>query len=387
MKNRICIGILGGGQLARMSAYQAYKLGYDVSILDKERNSPAGQLTKKEFTGWVDDEEILTKFAESADIITLENEFIDHSKLQFLEGLGKTVIPTSNTISLIQDKFIQKTTLRKAGIAVPDFYSAEDKSYKDLKDLLGRKFILKSRTMGYDGYGNALVNSEASFETAKEKLTSRKSLLYAEKVINFSLELAVMVVRTKKEIKVYPVVQTIQKNHICHMVIAPAEEPMFAFYTRHEIEKLKKQTQEIAVESVKAVKGFGLYGIEMFLDAKSNLLVNEIAPRPHNSGHFTIEGCITSQFENHIRSILNLPLGSTKMVYPFAVMINILGKQNGTGFPENYSKSLKLENVHYHIYGKKESRPGRKMGHLTVTGGNLDQVLICAKEAAALIKI
>ena len=364
------IGILGGGQLARMSAFQAIRMGFEVAILEKEKDSPAGSLTKNEFVGWLNDEEVLNRFIEASDIITLENEFIDSSFLKKIEEQGKKVIPSSKTISLIQDKLIQKTTLKKAGVPVPNFLQINsDTSFENVKNILGKKFLLKSRKMGYDGYGNATIKNKNDYQNALEKLSSRHAELYAEEFVNFRKELAIMVVRTKKEIKCYPVVETIQKNHICHLVIAPAQ-----------IEKrLSKLAEEIAIHSVEAVKGFGIFGIEMFLDEQDKISVNEMAPRPHNSGHYSIEGCITSQFENHIRATLGLPLGSTKMVKPYAVMINLLGKRNDIGIPQNYDEILSDDNINLHIYGKKNSRIGRKMGHITIIGENLKSLIKIAR--------
>jgi 5-(carboxyamino)imidazole ribonucleotide synthase len=191
----------------------------------------------------------------------------------------------------------------------------------------------------------------------------------AEEFVNFQKELAIMVVRTKNEIRTYPVVQTIQKNHILYTCIAPAQ-----------ISKRKiKEAEEIGTECVKAVKGYGLFGIEMFLDARGKILVNEMAPRPHNSGHYTIEGNVTSQFENHIRAVLNLPLGSTELIKKYAVMINLLGKRDGGGVVQNYKESLSKDDLHLHIYGKEKSRIGRKMGHITIVGDNLNSILRKAK--------
>ncbi len=375
MSGRKCIGILGGGQLARMSAYQAYKLGFDIAIIEKIKNSPAGMLTKNEFVGWVENKKVLKNFAERSDIITLENEFIDYKYLEYLESLGKTVLPSSNTISLIQDKLIQKQSFEKKKIPVPNFVEVTPKTtYEDIAEKLGKKFILKSRKMGYDGYGNAKVTNKKSFHEGIEKLKSRQSKLMAEEFIDFKMELAVMIVRTKKEIKSYPVVQTIQKNHICHTVIAPAKIS----------KKLQNKVQEIAINSVKAVHGFGLFGVELFITKDNKILVNEMAPRPHNSGHYTIEACVTSQFENHIRSVLNLPLGSTEMVKPYSVMINLLGKKKGPGVIDNYSAALKDEDIHVHVYGKADSRIGRKMGHITIVGNDLDSIL---KRAGKIEKI
>ena len=369
-KERI-IGILGGGQLARMSTYQAYKLGFEIAILEKSKNSPAGMMTKNEFVGWVDDKKVLRDFTKASDIVTLENEFVDYQRLEFVESLGKKVLPSPKTISLIQDKYVQKKTLKSNKIPIADFLIVDEKtSYNKIAKVLGNKFLLKSRKMGYDGYGNYSVKSKKDFREGIEKLSSRHSELMAEEFIDFDMELAIMVARSKKEIKTYPVVQTIQKNHICHTVIAPAQIDLSAV----------KKAEKIAIDAVKAIRGFGIFGIEMFLVNGKQILVNEMAPRPHNSGHYTIEACVTSQFENHIRSVLNLPLGSTEMVKPFAVMINLLGKKEGEGVVEDYNQALKNDNIHLHIYGKEKSRLGRKMGHITVLGDNLNKLLRLARK-------
>lgn len=370
MNKRKTIGILGGGQLARMSAYQAYKLGFNIAILEKENNSPAGQITKLDFDGWVNNKS-LKNFAIVSDVITLENEFIDSSHLKFIESLGKKVFPSSKTISLIQDKYIQKKTLRKNKIPVPNFVELiQNTTYFDLAKKLGNKFLLKSRKMGYDGYGNFLVTDEKSFQEGINKLSSRHSQLMAEEFISFKKELAIMVVRTKKEIRTYPVVETIQKNHICHLVLAPAEITFNLYY----------KTIDIAIEAVKAVNGFGIFGIELFLTNDNNLLLNEMAPRPHNSGHYTIEACYTSQFENHIRAVLELPLGSTEMREKNAVMINLLGKRNSIAVSPTFEETLKNEKIFLHLYGKENSRIGRKMGHITLVGKEKKQLIKKATE-------
>lgn len=365
------IGILGGGQLARMSLHAASRMGIPVAVMEKEKDSPAGMLTPKEHVGWVDDRELLKKFAESVSVVTLENEFIDSGHLEFIESLGVEMIPSSYTISLIQDKYIQKRTLASNGIPVPGFIPVTDMTaYPALSKLFGKKFILKSRKMGYDGYGNALVRDERGYREALSKLLNRHSEIYAESFVDFEKELAVMVVRTKRETKVYPVVETVQENHICKLVLAPAQIPVRA----------RKLAEQIAVEAVAAVEGYGIFGIEMFYLKDGSILVNEMAPRPHNSGHYTIESTITSQFENHIRAVLNLPLGNTEMNCRNAVMINILGRVEGTGEIKNYDQVLKKGNFHLHMYGKKLSRRGRKMGHITVKGNDMNELVNKAKK-------
>lgn len=369
------IGILGGGQLAKMSGLCAFKLGFDITILEKALNSPAGMMTKNDFEGWVDNDNVMTNFANSCDIITLENEFIEPKRLAFLENLGKTVLPSSKTISLIQDKFIQKTVFRNAGIAVPDFVEVNlIDDYEKIKETLGVPFVLKSKKLGYDGYGNAVIKSKEDFIEGYKKLYPRCNALYAEKFVNFTKELAVSVVKNSYESLTYPVVETIQENNICKKVIAPVE-----------IDKsLIEEAKNTAIKCVDAIEGYGIYALEMFLTEDNKILVNEIAPRPHNSAHYTIDACVTSQFENHIRAVLDLPLGSTDMVKPYAVMINMLGKKNGTGNLENYEEVLAEKDVHLHIYGKAESRIGRKMGHITIVGDNLQEILNRAEKIEKL---
>lgn len=361
-----------------MSAFAAKRLGFDVAILEKEAGSPAGQLTPFEFCGSVSDKKLLRKLAAHSDVITLENEFVDFRIIEYLESLGKKVFPSSVTISLIQDKLVQKETLRRHNIPLPKFIAAEHKAdFEKIVKYLGLPFVLKSRKMGYDGYGNALVKNKNEFIKAFDKLTHRHSKLLAEEFVHFTKELAVMAARTRKETCVYPVVETIQKNHICHTVIAPAQIN----------KKILLKARKIALECVKAVKGYGLFGVEMFYTKDGRILVNEMAPRPHNSGHYTIEGCVTSQFENHVRAVLELPLGSPIMVKPAAVMINLLGKTNGSGDVKNYKNALADKEIHLHVYGKKYSRIGRKMGHITITGGNAKAILKKAKSAEKKIVI
>lgn len=361
-----------------MSAMAAKRMGLDVAILDKEAGSPAGQLTSMEVTGSPADKKHLRNLASYSNVITLENEFIDYRIIKYLESLGEKVFPSSVTISLIQDKLIQKETLSKHNIPLPKFTSADHKTdYEKIVKLLDLPFVLKSRKMGYDGYGNALVKNKKEYLNAFDRLTHRHSKLLAEEFVHFTKELAVMTARTKMETCVYPVVETIQKNHICHTVIAPAN------LNKNILSKARK----IAVDCVKAVKGFGLFGVEMFYTKDGRILVNEMAPRPHNSGHYTIEGCVTSQFENHVRAVLGLPLGSTEMVNSAAVMINLLGKTNGSGEVKNYKNALSDKDIHLHVYGKRTSRIGRKMGHITVTGSDAKVILKKAKAAEKKIVI
>lgn len=360
------IGFLGGGQLARMSALAAYKLGFNIAVFESTADSPAGMLTKFDFPGSIYDDQRLKEFAEVCDIITLENEFIDPSRLELLKSFGKNVFPSPHTISLIQDKLIQKQTFRSNGLPVPDFVEVTGSStFDSLSANLGPEFLLKSRKMGYDGYGNHFVKNSDDLVEGLNKLKSRHDNIMAEAKIEFVKELAVMIAINKTGTAIYPVVETIQENHICKLVIAPAD---ISSETRQKVET-------IAFEAVKSVDGKGIFGIEMFLTANEDIFINEIAPRPHNSGHYTIEGCVTSQFENHVRAVLDLPLGNTSLVDNCSVMINTLGRNPGVGRIFNYSEVLVEPEVHLHFYGKSESRKGRKMGHMTMNGKNVNNVI------------
>jgi 5-(carboxyamino)imidazole ribonucleotide synthase len=360
------LGLLGGGQLAKMTAQEAYKMGLRVAVIEHGADSPAGMMTKKEFPGGWKNPEDLEAFIQASDIITLENEFIDPDILDVIAE-RRLVFPTPDTMRLVQDKFIQKQTFAAAGVPTPHF--AEITSKQDLVDFgqkHGYPFVAKTRKFGYDGYGNATIKRETEIDMVWRRFMEGEDPrpLLAESFVTFTKELAVMVARNKRgEIAVYPCVQTIQQGHICVTVLAPAPiEP-----------ELQKRAQEIAVACVETINGVGVFGIEMFLTTDDQIIFNEIAPRPHNSGHYTIEACHTSQFENCIRAVTNLPLGSADMRVPAACMINLLGERTGSGIPDSVIEMLKVDDVALHLYGKKDVRMGRKMGHLTATGATVDE--------------
>ncbi|MCU0427583.1 MAG: 5-(carboxyamino)imidazole ribonucleotide synthase [Candidatus Kapabacteria bacterium] len=372
----VTIGILGGGQLAKMSAQAAYRLGLRVAVIEPAENSPAGMMTKADFPlGWYDSTE-LERFVEVSDIITLENEFIAP---EILDGMTdkRLVFPTPDTLRQVQDKFIQKQTMQRAGIPVPVFaaINSVEEAYTFGKEH-GYPYVMKTRTLGYDGYGNATVGRDNQAMVAFMRFTSDPDVprqMMAEKFVKFRKELAVMVARNRRgETAVYPCVETVQENHICRYVLAPAPDID---------DGIRKKAQEIAVAAVEAVEGVGVFGVEMFLTDTDKLLYNEIAPRPHNSGHYTIEGCYTSQFENHIRAICNLPLGSPDLIVPAAVMANVLGKRIGSGVPDTVVGLMRHGRVSFHLYGKATSRVGRKMGHLTALGASVQEALALVKAA------
>lgn len=375
-KNKtLTLGILGGGQLAKMLALDAYRLGLEVAIIENGAGSPAGDMTKLEFSNGWKTKESLEGFISTSDIITLENEFIEPEILEYISQYVD-VFPSAKTMRLVQDKFIQKNTFAQNNIPVPDFRAVDNiQDALDFARTFGYPFLLKTRTLGYDGYGNFTVHNENDIATAFTKFSKDGNLrsLMAERFINFKRELAVMVARNLKgEYAVYPVVETIQDNHICKIVIAPAEIS----------NEQKNIAQNLALKCVESIEGVGVFGIEMFETQDGNILINEIAPRPHNSGHYTIEACYTSQFENAIRAILSLPLGSPEMIVPAACMVNLLGEKDGIGVPRDVTKVLSNNKVKLHLYNKKTSRIGRKMGHITAIGNSQAEALDLAQNAA-----
>jgi 5-(carboxyamino)imidazole ribonucleotide synthase len=374
----LTLGILGGGQLAKMLAQSAYSLGINVSIIENHSLSPAGDMTKQDFTNGWENEEELEKFIDSCDIVTLENEFIDPKYLEKIEE-KRTVFPNSKTMRLVQDKLIQKQTFQKADIPLPKFVDMPDAdSCIKFASEVGFPVVIKARKYGYDGYGNATVFNEAEVRSAFDSFQKQKIKrpLFVEQFVDFTKEIAVMVARNKGgETVCYPTVETVQYRHICHEVIAPAEID----------EQIRKEAQRLALKCVEAIDGIGIFGVEMFLTKNNEVLVNEIAPRPHNSGHYTIEACYTSQFENCIRAVLDLPLGSADMILPGAAMINLLGSREGSGVPSDITELLMHRKTWLHLYNKKQSRMGRKMGHVTAIANTPKEAKDKAKSAAEAI--
>ncbi len=376
MKNRI--GIIGGGQLGRMMSIEAKKLGFHVVILDPVLHSPAGQVADEQIIAGYNDEKAIINLAQKVDFITFETECANGQFLDDLEKKVKCIIsPAGKSWRLFQDKLEQKKLFQKYHIPQAAFIPIENK--EDLKKAItkwGFPFFLKARFDAYDGKGNALIRNKKDGDKAWEKFKEKK--LYAEAFVSFDKELAIMVARNNKgNIITYPVVETIQKNNICHFTFAPAQISKQA----------QKKAEKFAKKTVKILKGAGVFGIEMFKTKNDEILINEIAPRVHNSGHYTIEACHTSQFEQHIRAIAGLPLGSTAMKTPAAVMMNILGERQGEAEVEGLENALQISNTSVHIYGKKETKPERKMGHITVIDTTIEQAFKKAKKARKFINI
>jgi len=375
MKKRI--GIVGGGQLGRMLTDAAHKLGFNVVILDPTPDSPAGQVADRQIIGSFTDEDKIRELAKEVDYMTFEIESANAQVLDDLAAQGIQINPSTKTLSLIKDKLKQKEFLQQAGIPVAEFDEVETED--DIAHA-GKKFgypmLLKARLDAYDGRGNAVVSSEDTIAEALEKLHGK--LLYVEKFVQFEKELSVMVARsTTGEITTYPVVENTHKNNILHTTVVPAAIS----------KKSSAKAQRLAVDVMEHLKGAGVFGIEMFLTPKGDVLVNEIAPRVHNSGHYTIEACITSQFEQHIRAVTGMKLGPTNLIVGGAAMVNILGEEDRPAKSEGVEKASQIQGVGIHIYGKKESRKERKMGHITAVGNTPQEALEKALKAREYISI
>lgn len=365
------IGIVGGGQLGRMLTLAAKPLGFDVIVVDPTGNSPAAQVGAEEIVADFYDAVAIGQLATRSHHVTVESEHINVDALEKAIKEGSPVHPSPATIRLIQDKYLQKIFLREAGLPVGEFVkiSNEADALEILKKFGGR-MIIKTRRNAFDGRGNMVVRSPKQVAEAFKHFDGKK--LYAEKLVPFTKELAVMVARsTKGEVVTYPLSETIHKRNICHEVLTPAT--------------VSKVTQQKALRLARRVAnklaGAGVFGIEMFLTDKGQVLINEIAPRVHNSGHYTTEACMTSQFEQHIRAIAGLPLGKTDLMVPAVAMINILGERDGPTKVKGLDNCLAIPGVSVHLYGKSPTKIDRKMGHITAIGKSMNQARTRARKA------
>jgi phosphoribosylaminoimidazole carboxylase len=360
------VGVLGGGQLGRMLIEAANRLNIQVNILDAAA-SPAKQISAHDshIEGSFKDAAAVKRLAESSDVVTVEIEHVDTHMLE--EVAGQVVVePSWKTLRTIKDKYAQKQYLKEHGVDVADSIDLEGKGVEGLKEVgstYGYPYMLKSKTEAYDGKGNFVVKSEADVDAAFEALGKRP--LYAERWADFRMELAVMVVKTKDGVLTFPTVETVHEDSICKLTYAPP---------RNVSPKITQQAQELAKKAIGAFEGKGVFGVEMFLLKDDSLLVNEIAPRPHNSGHYTIEACPISQYDAHLRAILDLPISQAQLrLREPSIMLNILGGKTPDSHEQVARKALESQNASIHLYGKGEARPGRKMGHITITAPSLAQ--------------
>ena len=364
--SKTVLGILGSGQLARMTALAAAELGFSTHIYcNSNEESPAQKVSHFTGKGSFEDISKILEFCETCDVVTLENEFIDQNVLEAIEAkYPDKLFPSAKTFSLIGDKLSEKNAFTQAGIKVAPY--ARVKSQEDiLRFAQAHEFpiVLKSAKGGYDGYGNVTIRT---LSEVPEALTKLRGELLVEAYIPYEKELATLVARNRNgEMAVYPIAHTHQENHICHYVCVPAEISP----------KIEKEILESAQKAMIAIDAIGIFAFEFFLTKEGDLYLNESAPRPHNSGHYSIEGCITSQFQNHVRSVFNLPLGKTHLRAPMVCMLNLLGTQNGTAELSNVKDFLQIPDGHLHLYGKTQSKVGRKMGHFTLLGENQNAMM------------
>lgn len=362
------IGLIGGGQLGRMTVKAAKRIGCTSIVLDPVEDSPAAQIASHQIIGGYHDAAKIRELAETCDVLTFELENIGAETLAELEAEGHTVHPSASVLMTVQDKLTQKRFLAEHQIPTSAFREANHPSLEQF-EAFGFPLVQKARRGGYDGRGVAVMKSAADFPSHLPV----PSLV--ERFVTYEKEIAILVARSSTgEIKTYPPVEMCMRpgENVLDVLLAPAklETPILA------------QAEDIARRTVEALQGVGIFGVEMFV-SQGRVLVNEIAPRTHNSGHHTIEAVVTDQFEQHLRAILGLPLGSTETLSP-AAMVNLLGAPGQSGAPviRGLNETLAIPGVCLHLYGKATTSPFRKMGHITI----LDRDIDAAREKALRVR-
>ena len=372
------LGVLGGGQLGKMMALAVGEWHLPLYILDQKKNFPAGMFTPFFTEGSFKDYDDVYNFGKDKDVITIEIEHVNTEALHQLEKEGVTIHPAPAQLDIIKDKGQQKQFYAKHNIPTSPFELYENKAdilHAIENGILKYPFVQKSRKAGYDGKGGAVIK-DASY---RDLIMDTPSMV--EDMVDIKKEIAVIVASNESgEIASYPVVD-MEFNPDANLVewlVCPAE-------VREEI---AQTADALAREVIETFDLCGLLAVELFLDKDDNILVNEVAPRPHNSGHHTIDSCYTSQFEQHVRAVLNLPLGSTKMKTP-SIMVNLLGADGYTGHAvyEGLPDCLAMGGVNLHLYGKVETRPFRKMGHATVVASDLATAKATARKVKETLKI
>ena len=349
------LGIIGGGQLGMMLTEAANTMKSEISnviVLDPTKNCPASKVGAEQIVADFKDASAIKELAKKCDIITYEIESGDSQVLKSLEETCE-INPSPETLEIIQDKLVQKKFLAKNDIPVAEFREITSKDELESKiNEFGLPVLLKTRTGAYDGRGNFKISTLDQIPEALQVFEDQSLMI--EKFVDFKMEVSVIASRsTSGEIRTYPLVENMHKDNILNMTIAPARTD----------ETISKNAEKIAHKTMEVLHGAGVFGIEMFVTDDNHVLINEIAPRVHNSGHHTLQSSTTSQFEQHLRAILGLELGDTKLIYP-TIMYNILGPKNFTG--KYKPPSIDLENTFLKMYGKLESKPQRKIGHVNL---------------------
>lgn len=368
------LGVLGGGQLGRMLIQET--INYDVQIhcLDPDPDAPCKDVAHSFTVGSLNDFDAIYQFGQNKDVITVEIENVSIEALEKLEAEGKKVFPQPAILKIIRDKGLQKQFYADNNIPTPAFYLVNNK--EEIKNYISEfPFMQKMRTGGYDGKGVAPLRNEKDLETAFEV----PSVL--EKFVDFEKELSVIVARNENgETKVYPTVECefSPEANLVEFLFSPADVTP----------AIEKAAEELAINVIDKLGMVGILAVELFLTKDGQLLVNEIAPRPHNSGHHTIECNVTSQFEQHMRSVLNLPLGDTRIIQP-GVMINLLGEKGyqGSVIYQGLENAIAIPGVKPHIYGKAETKSFRKMGHITIVAPTLKEAKTNGRKVKELVKV
>ncbi|CAD7699550.1 unnamed protein product [Ostreobium quekettii] len=366
--NRV-VGVLGGGQLGRMLALAAARLGVRIRTLDPIENAPSSSVGAEHIVGSYQDREKIMEFAQGCDVVTVEIEHINTEALEDVRSeLGINVHPSPETLRIVQDKFTQKQHLMEHNIPVTQ--CVEINTPDDLQNACanGYPVMLKARRLAYDGRGSYLISSAEQLDEAVETLGGYSSGLYAEQWVSATKELAVTVTRTREgHVLSFPVVETIHKEDVCFVTEAPANVP-------HEV---ATEARTIAERAVACLDGAGVFGVELFWVESGPVILNEIAPRPHNAGHYTMDACQTSQFEQHLRAVLGWPLSDPSMTYGCCVMYNIVGEDDGEEGLKRaqalLARARGLRGAHVHWYGKEDVAKKLKIGHINIVAGTREE--------------
>ena len=363
------LGVLGGGQLGRMFCVAARTMGYQLVVLDPDADSPAGRIADQHIQAGYEDSNALDEFADACDVITTEFENVPAESLRYLAD-KTTVYPSAQSLEIAQNRDNEKHFAKSAGLLpVPYFCIRTEQDVIEAIDVIGGPAVLKSSEMGYDGKGQAVINNAEECAQAFRAMGSVECVL--EKKIDLALEVSVIVARNiRGEIVTFPIAENEHINGILHMSIVPA---------RIDI-NLAQVAQQQAKDLAEALDYIGVLAVEFFISSDGELLFNEMAPRPHNSGHFTKDACITSQFEQQVRMMCGLHPGDTQLISP-VVMVNMLGDL----WEPDWTKLLDHPSIKLHLYGKKQARPGRKMGHFNVLSAELEQAISIARKTFKIL--
>ncbi|MFO5491830.1 MAG: 5-(carboxyamino)imidazole ribonucleotide synthase [Cuspidothrix sp.] len=352
----IKLGIIGGGQLAWMMADAVNKLGVKLIVQTPSQNDPAVSIAQDSIFAPINDAAATEILARKCDIITFENEFVNLAALSLLEKKGVCFRPQLSALAPVLDKYEQRCYFKELGLPVPEFLALSREQEIELEIAnFGFPIVLKARRHGYDGQGTFIIRD---IGTLSKIINQSQTQFLVEEFVPFQRELAIIAARSVNgEIVIYPTVETFQENQVCRWVIAPAKIS----------QEQSLEIEAIAHKLLNSLQYVGILGIELFLKADGTILVNEIAPRTHNSGHFTLDACATSQFEQHLRAVCSLPLTNTTLNCHSAVMVNLLGYETSqSGYQKQRQQLADIPQATVHWYGKTESRPGRKLGHITV---------------------